>query len=319
MKCIIVFIALFLTTQAIGQSVLEIKQLLKDKNFPALKTYINTPQKSNVDVSWETLRTIVGDYWEGVVTIQENIPANDGTGGNIINNYIVNLLATDKKIFYYTLTNTFYKNKGSDKWEKNIDTVDSLFDKREYESFKNLFKQIYNDTLNGQDLFVTYIVYGGNCGIAATDSEYMEKMKQLLQDENVTEIRQWLKSPNAEKQLYAIRGYRTLVNQGYKITDEEKHIIEVIQQKKGTISTCSGCLYSSQTIEQTIVEINDIPPEYLNPGPLISSSKNKKNRAPNSIPGWTLLILGISLSIAAGYYIRKRKRNANKASAKTES
>jgi hypothetical protein len=62
MKLSTLFLALFLTAQVVGQPVQKLKVLLKDKNFVALNSYIDNPQKSNVDFGWEMLRTIVGDY-----------------------------------------------------------------------------------------------------------------------------------------------------------------------------------------------------------------------------------------------------------------
>jgi hypothetical protein len=106
MKLSTLIITFFLTAQVIGQPVQKIKQLLKDKKFIPLNSYIDKPQKSNVNFSWETLRTIVGDYQEGIIKIEENIPANDGTGGNFINSYRVYLLAHKNKIYYYKFIKT---------------------------------------------------------------------------------------------------------------------------------------------------------------------------------------------------------------------
>ena len=289
MKLSTLFITLFLTTQVVGQPVLKIKQLLKDKNFVALNSYIDKPQKSNVDFGWETLRTIVGEYQEGIIKIEENIPANDGTGGNRINNFRVYLLTTKDKIFYYKFINTIYKKKGADEWETNEQSIDSLSDNSEYLSFENLFKQTYGDTLTNYDLFLTSIVYGSHCGIAGVNPEYMEQLNLLLQDNNVDIIRQWLKSANAEKQLYALKGYRILVNQGYTLTDEEKKIISIVEQKKGTVSTCSGCMYMDENFQNVVSEINAIPSEYLKPEKTTSSKvlfKQKKSQVAKTSSYW---------------------------------
>lgn len=264
MKLTTLIITFFLTAQVIAQPVQKIKQLLKYKKFVPLNSYIDKPQKSNVNFGWETLRTIVGDYQEGIIKIEENVPANDGTGGNI-NNYRVYLLADKNKIFYYKFIKIVYKNKGSEQWEKNEETIDSLKDNTEYSSFGNSFRQTYGDTLNHYDLFLTSIVYGSHCGFAGVNPEFMEQLNLLLLDKNVVLIRQWLKSANAEKQLYALKGYRILVNRGYNLTGEEKRIISIVEQKKGTVYTCSGCLYMHETFQDVVSKINSIPTEYLKP------------------------------------------------------
>ena len=311
MKLSTLFIALFMTAQVVGQPVQKIKQFLKDKNFGPLNNYITKRQKSNVDFSWEILRTIVGDYQEGVIKIEESIPANDETGGSRINNFRVYLLATKDKIFYYKLIKTVYKSKGSEEWEKNEETIDSFKDNTEYVSFENSFRQTYGDTLNHYDLFLTSIVYGSHCGIAGVNPEYMEQLNSLLQDNNVDIIRQWLKSANAEKQLYAIKGYRILVNQGYSLTDEEKRIISIVEQKKGTVATCSGCMYMDETFENVVSEINAIPSEYLKPEKTISSNvifKKKRSQVQKASSFWWLSAFGIVAALVILYFFRRTKK-----------
>ena len=311
MKLSTLFIALFLTAQVVGQPVQTIKRLLKDKNFVALNSYIVKPQKSNVDFGWETLRTIVGDYQEGIIKIEENVPANDGTGGSFINNYRAYLLADKNKLFYYKFIKTVYKDKGSEQWQKCEETIDSLNETAGYFSFKNFFKQTYGDTLNHYDLFLTSIVYGSHCGIAGVNPEYMEQLNLLLQDDNVDIIRQWLKSANAEKQLYAIKGYRILVNQGYKLTDEEKRIISVVEQKKGSVSTCSGCIYMDMTFQDVVSEINAIPSEYLKPEKTSSPNiifKQKKSQTVNTSSYWWTSVFGIAAALLILYFVRRTKK-----------
>lgn len=311
MKLSTLFIALFLTAQVIGQPVQKIKQLLKDKNFVALNSYIVKPQKSNVNFGWETLRTIVGDYQEGIIKIEENVPTNDGTGGSFINNYRAYLLADKNKIFYYKFIKTVYKDKGSEQWQKNEETIDSLNETTEYFSFENFFKQTYGDTLNHYDLFLTSIVYGSHCGIAGVNPEYMEQLNLLLQDDNVDIIRQWLKSANAEKQLYALKGYRILVNQGYKLTDEEKRIISVVEQKKGSVSTCSGCIYMDMTFQDVVSEIKAIPSEYLKPEKTSSPNmifKKKKSQTVKTSSYWWTSIFVIAVALLIQYFVRRTKK-----------
>lgn len=311
MKLSTLFITLFLTAQVVGQPIEKIKQLLKDKEFVPLNNYITNPQKSNVHLSWETLRSIVEEYQEGIIKIEEYVPANDGTGGSIINNYRVYLLANKDKVFYHKFIKTVLKNTGSENWEKNVETIDSLTDKTEYASFESSFKQTYGDTLNPNDLFLTTIVYGGHCGMAGSNPEYMEQLNFLLLNNEVTEIRKWLKSANAEKQLYAIRGYRILVNQGYVTTDEEKRVIAVVEQKKGTVSTCSGCLFMDETFQEVVSEINSIPIEYLKPEQTNLSYptfKKKSNSKKKSFSNWGLFAVGVTSIATIGYFIRRTKK-----------
>jgi hypothetical protein len=283
--------------QVMAQPVQKIKQLLKDSEFIPLNSYIGKPQKSNVNFGWETLRTIVGDYQEGIIKIEEKLPANDGTGGNIVNHYRVFLLADNYKIFYFKFIKTTYKYKGSEQLEKNDETIDSFKDNTAYSLFENSFRQTFGDTLNHGDLFLTDIVYGSHCGLGGVNPEFMEQLNLLLLDENVDVIRHWLKSANAEKQLYAIYGYRILVNQGYNLTDEEKRIISIVEQKKGTVYTCMGCLYSDETFQHVVSSINSMPTEYLEP-----------EKSVLKFLYWLGSILGIVYVLAILYLVRWKKK-----------
>lgn len=173
MKPTAIFILFFLTAQVLAQPIEKIKQHLKDKNFSALNNYINNPPKSNVSFSWELQRTIVGDYAEGIIKIEEKLPSNNGTGGNFINNYSVYVLTAKDKIFYYRFIKSIYKYKNPEQREHNEETMDSLRDDIEYSSFENAFRQVYNNNLDYNDLFLTSIVYGSHCGIAGINPEYM--------------------------------------------------------------------------------------------------------------------------------------------------
>ncbi len=314
MKLTTIFISLFLTVQVIAQPIEKIKQHLKNKNFSALNNYINNTPKSNVNFSWELQRTIVGDYTEGIIKIEEKLPSNNGTGGNFINNYSVYILTTKDKIFYYRFTKSIYKYKNPEHSEHNEETIDSLRDDIEYSSFENAFRQVYNNNIDHNDLFLTSIVYGSLCGIAGINPEYMEQLNLLVEEENIDGVRRWLKSANAEKQLYALNGYRILVNQGYNLTDEEKRIILIVEQKKGAVSTCSGCLYMNKTFQDVVSEINSIPTEYLKPNKSGSSYqflKKEKNRDKNNLPYWWLIALSI-VTLAAGCYFIWRTNKGNK-------
>jgi hypothetical protein len=311
MKLTPLFIPLFLTVQVAGQPVQKIKQLLKNKSFVSFNKYVDNPKKSNVDFGWEMLRTVVGDYQEGIVKIEENVPSNDGTGGNFINNYRIYLLTTKDRIFYYKFVKTLYKKNGSEQWEPNEETLDSLRDNGEYLSFENLFTQTYGNSLNYYDLFLTSIVYGSHCGFAGINPEYMGQLNLFLQLKNVDIIRQWLKSANAEKQLYAIKGYRILVNLGYTLTDEEKRIISIVNQKKGTVATCSGCIFMGRTFQDMVSEINSIPPEYLKPENTSSSNqfipKKQTGKSQTSIY-WGLLVLGFVSFITVIFFKSRAKK-----------
>ena len=66
----------------------------------------------------------------------------------------------------------------------------------------------YNDKVNPKELFLTSIVYGASCGIAGTPPEYQDKLMVLLRAKDYKTLLSWLRSPNTEKQLYALIGLK---------------------------------------------------------------------------------------------------------------
>ena len=243
----------------------DIKRLLTDKDFQSFKPYIDSgysnPPKSNVTARWETLREVLPGYKEGVVEIEETAPANDGTGGNRIYTYHINLLTDGKKIFYYTFQLKKFNKIDEDNWESYYSTIDSFDSVNRYSEFENTFRETYNADIIKSDLFQT-IVYGGGCGIAGTPTEYQEILDTYLQKKDTKSILVWLKSANTEKQLYAIKGLKVLTKGGYSPTLEENKLITLVRQKEGIVNTCSGCIYSSNTIKNIIAEIDSWDGEY---------------------------------------------------------
>ena len=116
MKLLALIITLYLAIPVEAQPVQKIKQLLKDRNLAALNSYVNNHPKSDVDFYWHVLRGIVGGYQEGVIEIKEYVRSTDSAGGSYTNNYTINLLTANGKIFYYSFIKFDYKKKGNDEW-----------------------------------------------------------------------------------------------------------------------------------------------------------------------------------------------------------
>lgn len=244
-----------------GQTMAEIKSLLSQRNPAAFKAFIDSCQSnsghSNVIARWEYLRDIMPGFQEGIVYIEESAPFNDGTGGNEIKSYRINLLSSGSTIFYYTFHLTGHQN------DDDQSKIDSFVDNKLYFEFESVFRQTYNADLLKKDLFQT-IVYGSDCGIAATPTEYQVLLNSFLKDRDVKSIDAWLKSANTEKQLYALKGLNLLKNTGYTPTIEESKLQALIRRKKGTVSTCSGCIFSSDSLEHVLSEVDSfIHPEQI--------------------------------------------------------
>lgn len=282
-------ISLFLTLQIVGQPLKVIKQLLADNKFQSFKTFIDSAPKSNSKLSWETLREVTPGFWEGVVKLETFKEVIDKTGGNIIN-YRIDLLATEQNIFFYQLSEIRYTEIKVGEWQSYDSTLEKYKNDVLFKDFETTFSKAYHANLNPKELFITSIVYGSECGIAATPTQFQEKLDSLLLDKDIKTISSWLKSPNTEKQIYAIQGLKVLEKNGYNLTPEEMRLIKIIKQKKGVVNTCAGCLYSSDTIKNVIAGIESWEGYFT-----ASQRANKSNKFFYSVLSVLILIIALLL------------------------
>ena len=271
MRILLILITIIFTCNCYGQTMSEIKKLLHEKNFQSFKPYIDSgysnPRKSNLTARWIILREVLPGFQEGIVEVEENVPADDNTGGNWIYTYHINLLSDDKEIFYYSFNK---KNSNENNWEDYFDPVDTFKSANKFNEFEAAFLKTYNAQLVKADLFQK-IVYGGACGIAGIPTQYQQKLDSLLRVKNIQSIRLWLKSANTEKQLYALMGLKALSRNGYKLTSEDTRLIKLINQKKGMVNTCGGCIYSTEPVQDIAAQIKAWNGDYY-----IFENSNKK-------------------------------------------
>jgi hypothetical protein len=315
MKLLLIVITLFLALQTMGQPLLKINRLLQHKELQALKNFVHNRHASNVDIQWESLRDIMPGYQEGVIKIEDNKPANDGTGGNTIDYYYINLLTAENTIFYYRFDSTKPEKGPDGSWTSRRMPINTYSDDKQYAGFENAFRQVYGDTLNHNMLFQTSVVYGSSCGFAGIDPDPMQQMNDLLISKDAPAIKKWLQSPNAEIQLYALWGYKVLIHQGYMPTPEESKLIAQVKLKQGSVSTCGGCTYIDRDFQEIVVEIESIPTEYLKPGPgkpySVTSISSHYKAAGNSSPVNAVLLGGVILALIAVFFFLFRRHRAS--------
>jgi hypothetical protein len=254
MRLFLVFILIVsnfsLSAQNVTDTIInDIIHALNAKQVSTLIRYIEAEKHSNF-IRCETLREVVGTNREGVFKV-EMVRKPDSVGN--VDNFTINLLADKDNIFFYELRKWIFKRKDNGTYYSYPVTVDTYKELGAYQQFEKLFAKTYRSSLDTNDLFQTSIVYGSSCGIAATPTEYQQKLITILQKRDLATLSTWLRSPNIEKQLYAIKGLYKLQGSGdYQITSEEKKIIDAIANKNGEAQTCSGCIYSSESISNLV-------------------------------------------------------------------
>jgi len=278
----------------------DILQVLSAKQVSALTEYIEAEKHSNF-IRWETLREVAGPNREGVLKI-EIARKPDSAGGNV-DNFKLNLLADKENIFFYELCKLTFKRKGDNNYDSYPVPVNAYKNLSAYHQFERLFTKTYHSSLDTSDLFQTSIVYGGACGIAGTPTEYEQKLTTILKQRDLASLSAWLKSPNIEKQLYAIKGlYKLQDNGDYQITNEDKEIIDAITNKNGEAQTCGGCIYSSEPIN-ALVKKMDTTSHF--------SFANPRN-------GKYSIFIGLVLALIAGIFIYNWRRQRTTAAFKNK-
>ncbi len=256
------FIMLLLVKNCYAQQNGNFVKLLADKNFAAFTAFIDTAKGNpNLSKEWVILNEIMPGYQQAVVKMTELVPYIMAEGGNV-NNYTIRLLEHDGEIFYYDYCITKYKRGGDSTWHGYDDTIVFLKNKQAYADFKGAYFTTYHDTLIEKELF-TQDVYGQVCGVGGMAPEGQVQLDSMLAISDIAAIRKWLISPIAERQLYAIEGYRALVGAGYTLTDEEERLLEIVKQKKATVETCAGCFFRAWPFLKMVKEIEETPARYL--------------------------------------------------------
>ncbi|MEP7377703.1 MAG: hypothetical protein ABI675_30140 [Chitinophagaceae bacterium] len=286
--------------------------LLRQQNFQAFKAYVdNSYSKQDVSFTWELLRTVVSGYQEGMVKVD----AKDSTSrAKELYLYRLNLITSGNQIIFYDLQ----KKKIDDRSYMTFETEEIFRSEKAMSDLERKFKDIYTVDLNYNDLFQNSIVYGRHCGIAGENPEYLQKLDVLLENQDVEEISRWLKSANAEKQLYAIRGYKYLASQGYKLSEEEKGLLTIAGKKDGLVSVCSGCTYWSEDFQTVLSEISSSSVDDLKPEKpremygigLGGHSARKKSYPFTTILGMSALFLISVYNLLK--YIRSRRHATGK-------
>jgi len=316
MKHILLFVTLIFTVlTAVCQSAKnDFKRVLETKNITTLYDYLRHDKRFEQS---GRVRGIVKDYSEMHTSVHYTLPKPNKEGCNI-ENYTIKALTAGNDIFYCVAVKTTYReNADSSNWITYNDTIVNYRDAKEYGHFREQYKEAYHCGIDTNDLYQD-VVYGGDCGIAGQPPKEMEELNYFVGTYNVKAIHQWLVSPNAEKQLYAILGYRKLTHAGYGLTGEEKELINTVKKKTGDVKTCSGCMYGEENFKDVVKSIEDIPGRYLSVKKYIAFVEaNEQLQVPFGTNEWMVikLTVGFLILLALVFTIKTTRRFYNRQSA----
>jgi hypothetical protein len=239
---------LFLTPDLHAQVKAKTNMALLKNNFIEFKDYCHRISKQKgLNAHCEYSREITNKFQEAVFYIENNVPIKGNSSIFTVYTYRVALITYGKEIVHYNFTEKKNKQINGD-WVPYLATIKVYSNKRKMQVLKEDFKKMYSTDFNEDELFTEGIVYGEGCGFAVQDPEERIQLNSFVTNMDTTSLKVWLGSTNTEKQVYAVDGFFQLKKKGLKLTDYEIRLINFIKSKKGDIQTCSGCLYSNETI-----------------------------------------------------------------------
>lgn len=257
MRLLAILAVILISLSCAGQEISRFSALLRKGNIEDLTRHVDSLMRTNAIylAMWNSGREILPGYEERSTDISPVKPGNTGKHQN----FNIELLSRNGRIFYYRFTEMVLKEKAykndSQRW--NYVVIDSFCDASAYSAFETAFFNAYGVKLDKADLFVSNIVYGELCGLDANAPGYRRRLNALVEKRDAKTIHSWLRSPNTEKQLYGLQGVYALEQFGLEIPAQDAQIIKLIRQKKGSVYTCAGCFYSYDSIHKVIDEIDN--------------------------------------------------------------
>lgn len=252
MKTILLISTLFISAfNLAGQIEKEVTASLETLNFSKFLATIDSLKNKGNTSFYRThyCRDIVDNYQEGLWRIDHKKPYDSLSNSFTISNYKIKVLNYNGKIFYFEFSKKLGQ-KVKRKWEYYFQTIATYKDSLIFDSLKTRFFDVYGLQLNEKELFMENIFYGTFCG-QRISSELPERsmIESYVIMKDKEGILKLAKSSNTEKQIFAIDGLMQLKEKGTILTDAELKIIKAILGKRGTIQTCSGCLFQTKDIK----------------------------------------------------------------------
>lgn len=236
----------------------ELQVAVHSKNIDSLEFYFK--QKKNdkkLTHYWNYQRTIIADYYEGICEVEYHIPDKDNPAIHSIYTYVLEVIYQKSNMIFYRLSEK--KNKKENKeWVPYLDLYDSYINDSLYKDLEQSFEAVYMAKLNATELFTDHIVFGAACGYIGMDPKEKTLMDNYAAKNDAAAIQKWMQSTNTEKQLYGLYGMNKMINAGYKPNALEEKMMETIRKKKGTVRTCSGCIFGVQPINFVFSKIKTV-------------------------------------------------------------
>jgi hypothetical protein len=186
-----------------------------------------------------------------------NIQIGDGVSiYDSYNLYEINILTQGDTIIYYDFsTNHEYTNRPVI-WFKNLfsDIPSVYMNESGLNELSREFKKSFNAPFMDSAFFRPSF-FGTFCGEGGSETSEHAEVRQLIKAKKTDKLFKLLTSGNTYDQLWGYYGFHMLARSGYKLSSEVQRIMHVIENKKGNLSACDGCLFDDYAIDWMIENI----------------------------------------------------------------
>jgi hypothetical protein len=229
-------------------------KILESRSYQNLEKFNDTCREKDLSRHWSQFRELCGGYYEGIYTIEKSIPEVENPAISAIYTYRVRVL-TDKNEILYCEFGEKKNKKVNGEWIPYYTGILNYINESAYDSLKSSFYNIYGASFDPNNLFIDTIVYGKRCGRAGRDPNKRLELSLLIDNTDTISLTRWLQSTNTETQLYGVEGFYELKYQKHiRIPERLLIMIKTIKNKRGYISVCSGCIFSSLSIKEALAE-----------------------------------------------------------------
>ena len=123
--------------------------------------------------------------------------------------------------------------------------IDSL----KFKKLSNAWQKTYGVPLQLSDFDSLDYNYGFRCGIDGVRLDGRLLLDEMVRQRDTIMLNQWLQSPLAGRQAYAVDGLYQLNKRGIWLSAQQKKRIKAIQSRDAAVNFCAGCNYSIKRLK----------------------------------------------------------------------
>jgi hypothetical protein len=117
------------------------------------------------------------------------------------------------------------------------------------EKFSQTWEKTYGVGLKMSDFDSLDYNYGFHCGIDGVRLDGRLLLDEMVRQRDTVMLNQWLQSPLAGRQAYAVDGFYQLSKRGIWLSTQQKKRIKAVQARDAALNFCTGCNYSIKRLK----------------------------------------------------------------------